>query len=542
MYNNSKRTILIPICAALCVLAGIGIGFLINKPTASKSGAGSIGDEITVSGDNKLQQTLSLISGLYVDPVDMDSLIEKAIPAVVGELDPHSVYIPASEMAEANEGIEGEFDGIGVVFNMGTDTIVVMNVIPMGPSDKVGIRSGDRIMKINDSIVAGQKIPQMQIVKRLRGKRGTTVNLSVKRQGADELIPFSVTRDIIPINSLDAAFMLPDGVGYVRLSSFAKTSYKEMNDALAKLRKQGMKKLIFDLRDNGGGLLDQAIYIANMFLPKGDMVVYTEDRFGNRLKEYSKSDGAYSDMPIVVMINENTASASEILAGALQDNDRGTVVGRRSFGKALVQRQIPYSDGSALRLTVARYYTPTGRSIQKPYNKGIDEYNMDIYNRYVHSEMFSADSIKLPDSLKFVTPKGKTVYGGGGIMPDVFVPLDTTSVTEYFRQVVAKNILYRFTMKYTDDHRARLSKVTSVDELNRLLDADTNLLNEFVTYAERNGVKPDWKDIRKSQKLIVAQLRAYIGRNSTLDYSGYFSNIYPVDETIMKSIEVLDKQ
>ncbi|MBR5454322.1 MAG: S41 family peptidase, partial [Rikenellaceae bacterium] len=492
-------------------------------------------------GADKLSQTIGLVSAMYVDPVSVDSLVELAIPVLMEELDPHSVYIPSHEMQQANENIEGEFEGIGVVFNMGTDTIVVMNVVPKGPSDKVGIQSGDRIITIEDSLVAGRKIPQDKIVKTLRGKRGTKVKLGILRRGADELIPFTVKRDKIPLNSVDAAFMLTDDVAFVRLSSFAKTSYEEMQKALAELKEQGMTKLIFDLRDNGGGLLDQAIYIAEMFLPNGKLVVYTEDRAGNRIEEHSRRDGKYSDLEIAILINESSASASEILAGAVQDNDRGTVIGRRSFGKALVQRQIPYPDGSALRLTIARYYTPTGRSIQKPYNKGEqEEYDMDIYNRFMHSELFNVDSIKLADSLKYYTPEGKVVYGGGGIMPDIFVPLDTTSVSPFYREVIAKNILYRYTMDYTDRNRAKLSKVKNVGELNRILDADLALVDGLMEYARKQGVGEGHTPEEKERRLLLAQIRAYIGRNSTFDYSGYYSNIYTIDSTMLKAVEVLE--
>jgi carboxyl-terminal processing protease len=364
--------------------------------------------------------------------------------------------------------------------------------------------------------------------------------LGIKRSGVDELVYFTVERDKIPVNSVEAAFMIADNIGFIRLSSFAMTSYTEMAKALYTLRQQGMTKLIFDLRDNGGGLLDQAIYIGEMFLPRNNLVVYTIDRDGNRLEEYSRTDGEYSDLDMVVLINENSASASEILAGAIQDNDRGTVVGRRSFGKALVQQQIPYADGSALRLTIARYYTPTGRSLQKPYDKGIEEYDMDLYNRYLHDEMFNVDSIKLIDSLKYYTPKGKVVYGGGGIMPDIFVPLDTTSVTPYFREVSAKNILYRYTMDYTDKHRKELSKIESVEELNRILDADKSLVDGLIRYAEAQGVKPNYAEIEESRKLMLAQIRAYIGRNVTYDYSGFYSNIYVIDSTMLKALEILE--
>ncbi len=545
MYKNSKKTVITPLLIAISLVAGVGLGYLLT-PTSSSSEeeqpqeeGNSIENSLVFTGD-KLSQTLQLISAMYVDPVSVDSLVELAIPQLMEELDPHSSYIPRHEMQEANEPIEGEFDGIGVVFNMSSDTIVVMNVVPKGPSDKMGIQSGDRIMTIDDSLVAGRKIPQDKIVKRLRGKRGTKVKLGIKRYGVDELISFTVKRDKIPLNSVEASFMMTDKIGFVRLSSFAKTSYTEMQKALGELREQGMTKLIFDLRDNGGGLLDQAIYIGEMFLPNGKLVVYTVDRAGNRIEEYSRKDGMYSDLEIVVLINENSASASEILAGAIQDNDQGTIIGRRSFGKALVQRHIPYPDGSALRLTIARYYTPTGRSIQKPYDKGSEEYAMDIYNRYMHDELFNVDSIKLVDSLKYYTPEGKVVYGGGGIMPDIFVPLDTTSVTPYFREVTAKNILYRYTMEYTDKHRKVLNAVNNdISKLNAMLDADKTLLDGLVRYAEAKGVKPNTEQIEESKELLMAQIRAYIGRNATLDYSGYYSNIYTIDPTMLKALEVL---
>ena len=545
MYKNSKKTVITPLLIAISLVAGVGLGYLLT-PTPSPSEEVQSAEEVSpiensliLNGD-KLSQTLQLISAMYVDPVSVDSLVELAIPQLMEELDPHSSYIPRHEMQEANEPIEGEFDGIGVVFNMSSDTIVVMNVVPKGPSDKMGIQSGDRIMTIDDSLVAGRKIPQDKIVKRLRGKRGTKVKLGIKRYGVDELISFTVKRDKIPLNSVEASFMMTDEIGFVRLSSFAKTSYAEMQKALGELRKQGMTKLIFDLRDNGGGLLDQAIYIGEMFLPNGKLVVYTVDRAGNRMEEYSRKDGNYSDLEIVVLINENSASASEILAGAIQDNDQGTIIGRRSFGKALVQRHIPYPDGSALRLTIARYYTPTGRSIQKPYDKGSEEYAMDIYNRYMHDELFNVDSIKLADSLKYYTPEGKVVYGGGGIMPDIFVPLDTTSVTPYFREVTAKNILYRYTMEYTDKHRKALTAVNNdIRKLNAMLDADQTLLDGLVHYAESKGVKANAEQIEESKELLMAQIRAYIGRNATLDYSGYYSNIYTIDPTMLKALEVL---
>lgn len=492
---------------------------------------------------NKLSYTLSLIDTQYVDSLSLDSIVEHMMPVVMEELDPHSVYIPASEMQQVNEPLEGEFDGIGVVFNMATDTVIVLNVIPSGPSDKAGVRAGDRIIRINDSVVAGREIPQNEIVHRLRGRRGTDVKLSLERQGIADLVDVTVVRDAIPLKSIEASFMIADHIGYIKLSQFARTSYSELMSAIASLRGEGMTKLIFDLRGNSGGYLDQAILIANEFLPEGDLIVYTEDRHRNRVEEFSDGNGTLTDIGLAVLIDEASASSSEILAGALQDNDRGTIIGRRSFGKGLVQRQVPFADGSALRITVARYFTPTGRSIQKPYILGDEEsYRSDMFNRYLNNEFFSADSIHFADSLRYVTPKGKTVYGGGGIMPDLFVPLDTTDVTKYFVEVSGRNILYRYTIEYADRHRAELDKIETLGQLRAFLDADRNLLDDFVAYAARHGVKPVPREIAVSRQLIEAQLRAYISRNTKLESNGFYDNIYKIDNAVLRSLEVLNAE
>lgn len=541
MYKNSKRTILFPLILAVGVVLGLAFGRYTGRNSTVLQLRGLL--QRAQMPDNKLTQTLSFIENLYVDSISMDSLAEHVIPLLVKELDPHSVYVPADEMAELNEPLEGEFDGIGVVFNMATDTVIVLNVIPHGPSDKAGIKAGDRIIEIDDSLVAGQKIPQNRIVKRLRGRRGTKVRLGLARQHIDGLVDVEVTRDVIPIKSIEAAFRIADGIGYIKLGQFARTSTAELIRAIAALRAEGVTKLIFDLRGNAGGYLDQAISIANEFLHEGQLIVYTEDRARKQLREYADGTGSAQDMELAVLVDEGSASSSEILAGALQDNDRGTIVGRRSFGKGLVQRQIPYSDGSALRLTIARYYTPTGRSIQKPYTIGDEEnYAADMLHRYENNEFFSADSIRFADSLKRVTPGGKVVYGGGGIMPDVFVPADTTDVTRYFIEVVGRNILYRYTIEYADRHREALNAVQTLDELDRLLDSDTTLVEDFVRYAARQGVAPRWREIARSRKLIEAQLRAYIGRNTALEDNGFYANIYPVDDVIVRAMEVLKAQ
>ena len=538
MYRNSKQAILFPLLLAAGVAAGLLLGHYLGRNTTASQLKGVL-DRMTLP-TNKLSYTLSLIENEYVDSVSMDSLSEHVIPLLVRELDPHSVYIPASEMAELNEPLEGEFDGIGVVFNMATDTVIVLNVIPQGPSDKAGVKAGDRIIEIDDSLVAGRQIPQNRIVRLLRGPRDSKVRLGIERQGISGLVDFEVVRGVIPIKSVESAFRIVDSIGYIKLGQFARTTHEEIRQALARLRAEGVTKLIFDLRGNSGGFLDQAIGVANEFLHDGQLIVYTEDRQHRQLREYADGTGSAREMEVAVLIDEASASSSEILAGALQDNDRGTIVGRRSFGKGLVQRQIPYSDGSALRLTTARYYTPTGRSIQKPYTIGDDEsYEEELINRYRNNEFFSADSIHFADSLKRVTPGGKVVYGGGGIMPDVFVPADTTDVTPYFIEVVGRNILYRYTIEYADRHREALNAVQTLDELEALLDSDRTLVDDFIRYAARKGVAPRYGDIARSRKLIEAQLRAYIGRNTALEDNGFYANIYPVDNVIMRAIGIL---
>ncbi|WP_418451343.1 S41 family peptidase [Alistipes sp.] len=540
MYRNSRRTILFPLLLAAGVVAGLLLGQFLGR-NSLESRMRNVLQGLSLP-TNKLTYTMALIEREWVDSIPMDTLAERVIPLLVSELDPHSAYIPASEMQRVNEPLEGEFDGIGVVFNMATDTVIVLNVIPSGPSDRAGVRAGDRILRINDSLVAGQRIPQERIVRRLRGPRGSKVRLSLGRQGIGEPVEVEVVRDVIPLRSVESAFIIRDDIGFVKLSQFAQTTHRELTDALDTLRRQGMNKLILDLRGNSGGYLDQAIRLANEFLPEGDLIVYTEDRNHEQVREYADGTGRWQELPLAVLIDEQSASASEILAGALQDNDRGTIVGRRSFGKGLVQRQIGYPDGSALRLTTAHYFTPTGRSIQKPYTVGDNaSYEDELWNRYEHNEFFTADSIRFADSLRRLTPGGKVVYGGGGIMPDRFIPADTSDVTRYFIEVSGRNILYRYTIEYGDRHREALNAVRSVAELRELLDRDTGLVDDFVRYAARHGVKPDYRQIARSRRLMEAQLRAYIGRNTPLEDNGFYANIYPVDAVITASIELLDE-
>ena len=500
--------------------------------------------ESYVSGNDKLMQTISHVRNHYVDPISLDTIYEKAIPALLSELDPHSEYIPAKLFDRVNENLEGEFDGIGIVFNAMTDTITVLSVIPQGPSDKAGVRAGDRIVRIDGRNVAGQKLSQDSMMRLMRGKRGTHVKLSIERMGHGRAVEVDVTRAAIELHSIETAFIIDkrSGIGYVRLSQFARTTYKELRESLAKLREEGMSSLILDLRGNSGGFLDQAILLANEFLDDEKLIVYTVDRSGKKQLQCSNGKGGSKELPLAILVDETSASSSEILAGAIQDNDRGLIIGRRTFGKGLVQTQIPFSDGSAIRLTIARYFTPTGRSIQKPYTSGDEmSYHLDIVNRYNHHELFSADSIRFDDSMKFTTPKGRTVYGGGGIMPDIFIPLDTLGQSKYYKEVWNDNTLYRYTIEFTDRHRAAMERIASLEELDSFL-ADKNLVEDFVAYAERHGIKRDSEGLATSRHIIEAQLRAYIGRNTMDNESGFYYNIYPIDNTLRRAVEELRKK
>ena len=534
----------IPTIAACALALGVWMGYTIFRgsqrlaPSAAKQTTSATAPSRAAS---KLDLTLGLVERIYVEPINKDSIVEALMPRLMEQLDPHSTYISAKDMQAVNEPLEGEFDGIGVVFNMATDTVVVLNIIAGGPSYKAGVLPGDRIVTIDGDTVAGHKIEQNKVVERLRGKRGSKVTIGIERQNVEGLVDVTITRDKIPMKSIDAAFMIRPTVGYVRLTSFARTTHTEFVEAIDRLKGEGMQSLIFDLRGNSGGYLDQAILMTNEFLPEGRLMVYTEDRLGVQQKEFSTGGGRLTELPLVVLIDEYSASSSEIVAGALQDNDRGTIVGRRSFGKGLVQSQIPFNDGSAIRLTVAKYYTPTGRSIQKPFVRGAEGYNEDIWNRYESGQFFSADSIHFADSLKFTTPKGKTVYGGGGIMPDVFVPLDTLDMTPYYYAVTGFNILYRYTLDYADKHRKAINSIRTVEQLEAFLNDDKALLEDFVRYASEKGIKPNRAEIAKSRVLIESLLRAYIARNTELQDNGYFSQIWPADPTLLKAFELLQE-
>ncbi|MFI3248320.1 MAG: S41 family peptidase [Rikenellaceae bacterium] len=491
---------------------------------------------------DKLTEILSLIDEVYVDSIAIDTLSESMIPKLMKRLDPHSSYIPAKDFKRVNESLDGEFDGIGIVFNMATDTVIVLNVINNGPSAKAGLMARDRIVMINDSLVAGQKLDQDYIVSRLRGKRGTKVKLGIERSGVEGLLDVVVKRGKIPIHSIGASFIIANGVGYINMSQFARTTYREFIDASNKLMHQGMSSLIIDLRGNSGGFMDQAIAIATEFLPKGALIVYTEDRDGKREMEFSDREGQMQGLDLIILIDESSASSSEIVAGALQDNDRGTIIGRRSFGKGLVQRQIPFPDGSAIRLTSARYFTPTGRSIQKPYKMGEgDNYENEILARIEHEELYTVDSIAFADSLKFITPGGKTVYGGGGIMPDIFVPVSREKLPLFFIRVASNNILYKYTIEYSDRHRDELAAIESFEQMDAHFASDKSLVDDFLAYAKRNEYEAKESEIQEARIYIERQLKAFIARNTSLEDNGYYNYIYPMDDTLMRALDELAK-
>jgi len=489
---------------------------------------------------NKINSVLSYIENEYVDTVDVDELTESAIPAIIEELDPHSFYIPATQLSNVNEPLVGNFSGIGIQFNMTDDTVAVILTIPNGPSELVGLQPGDRIIEVDGENIAGVKMPSDSVVRRLKGPKGTSVNIKVIRKGEKEPLAFEIIRDEIPLYSVDVAYMMDKVTGYLKINTFSQTTYHEFMQGINKLHAKGMKKLIIDLRGNSGGVMEAAIRITDEFLPENKLIVYTEGRAKPRNNTYSTSRGSCINDELVILIDEFSASASEILAGAIQDNDRGTIIGRRSFGKGLVQEQLEFKDGSALRLTIARYYTPTGRSIQKPYKENREDYYHDIYNRFENGEALNADSIHFADSLKFTTPKGKVVYGGGGIMPDVFIPIDTSGISPYFNQLRNRGLIYRFAFNYTDQHREKLQSFESTGELMKWLKT-TNYFNEFISFAKEKGVKPNYKDIQFSKQIIDTQVKAYIARN-VFDNDGFYPIIKDIDNTLLKAEKVINDE
>ena len=480
----------------------------------------------------KLNLILDQLDRNYVDTINVNDVTDAAITAALAELDPHSVYMPPVELTEAETDLAGNFDGIGIQFNVPNDTAIVLEVIPGGPSEKVGLQKGDRILKVGEKDIAGVRFPQDSMVRRMKGPAGTKVTVTVGR--GNERIPFEITRGKIPVHCVDAAFMINDTTGYIKLSKFSRTTFTEVTEASAKLVGEGMTRLIFDLRDNTGGYLDQALLLSDMFLRKGDEIVYMQGL--HRKKDNYKADGKglLQDIGLTVLINESTASSSEIFAGAIQDNDRGVIIGRRSFGKGLVQEPIYFSDGSGVRLTVARFYTPSGRCIQKPYS---EDYQYDIYKRYADGEMYDADSIKVDSTAAYKTVAGRTVYGGGGIIPDIFVPVDTTRATKFFIACNKKATQMRFASAMFDRYKGSLTEIGDYDELNRFLDR-MNLPAAFREYASsKDGISCTQKEWDETSDYLLPQLRALVGRYSRLGENAFYKMYLNVDVTLKKAIE-----
>lgn len=532
MGKNKRLAIWMPVLIAVCIALGIFIGnhfWFLNQ-----------GRNLNMFGStNKISAVLGIIKEQYVDTVNMQDLVEGAIPKIFSELDPHSVYIPAKDVAKRTEDLEGSFSGIGVSFNMQTDTILVIEVVPGGPSEKAGIKPFDRIVTINDTVYAGTKTDDEKIMKLLRGMKNSTVELGIKRDNNPELLHVQVTRGDVPVNTVDVAYKIKEGIGMIKVSKFGRTTYNEFITAIAKLKQEGCQAFIIDLRGNTGGYMDAAINMINEFMPEGRQIVYAEGKAFPRQDFYANGTGTCKESPMVVLTDEGSASASEIFSGAIQDNDRGLIIGRRTFGKGLVQSPIQLNDGSELLLTVARYYTPSGRCIQKQYELGkTDDYDQDIYNRYLHGEFDTADSIKLDDSLKYQTVGGRTVYGGGGIMPDIFIPRDTSGVTSYFSKVINLGILYRYALEYSDWHKHEFAQYKNYEELWDFLKSQP-LVNDFANYAAKKGIKKRPYLIAISRELIANQLQAYIIRNFFKD-DGFYPVFLKDDPTLLKAIEVIE--
>ena len=532
--NTKKSYHFIPLLVAVSVVLGILIGTFYAK----HYGGNKLG--IVNGSTNKLNALLQVIDDQYVDTVNMYDLVENAMPQILAELDPHSVYIPAKDLEEVNSELEGSFTGIGVQFTIQEDTIHVNSVIAGGPAEKVGIMAGDRIVAVGDSTVAGKGLTNEQVMRNLKGPKGSKVKLGIKRATEKKLLDFVVTRDDIPQNTINAAYMLNEDYGYIEISKFGRTTHVELLNAIAKLNHQGCKGLVIDLRENTGGYLEAAVNMLNEFLPTGKLIVYAEGRCYPRTEQYANGAGSCQTTPLVVLVDEGSASASEIFAGAIQDNDRGTIIGRRSFGKGLVQQPIEFNDGSAIRLTIARYYTPSGRCIQRPYENGkASQYEMDWLNRYEHGEYFNEDSIKLDKSLRYSTSLGRPVYGGGGIMPDIFVPQDTVGFTSYLIEVNSKGLIQQYCFRYSDTNRAVLSKITNEADMADYLHRE-GIVEQFIRFAETKGVKRRNLLINKSRKL----LEQYLCNNIIYNILGMEAHIRYLnkgDETVQKALEVLEK-
>ena len=527
--KSTRQPIWLPLAIALAVVVGIFIGsrFTANKPVAEN--------------DRKLNAILNLIAQDYVDTTNLKDLIELSIPEILSNLDPHTSYFSAEDLKAATDDLNGSFSGIGISFVLVNDTIGVVEVIPGGPSEKVGLMAGDKIIMIDDSVVTGSKITNGEVMKRLRGDKGSKVKLGIKRQSSKEMLTFTVTRGDIPVNTVDAFYMLDKNTGYIKINQFGRHTYDEFITAMASLDEEGAKRYMIDLRGNGGGFMEMAVLMANEFLPEGQLIVFTKGRYKRDDSEvWSDGNGSFQDAEVAVLIDEFSASASEIFAGAMQDNDRGLIVGCRSFGKGLVQKEFILPDSSAIRLTTARYYTPSGRCIQKDYKDGMLDYEKELVLRYTHGELYSRDSIKIDKSQVFTTLNGRTVYGGGGIVPDIFVARDTTGISNYYVEVANAGLLQRFAFDYCNNNRSALNKMEDYMQFLRQAPSDEVLIKDFADYAAANGIVPRWYYINQSQNTIVTNLKALIARD-------IFGNqaFYPIlnrnDNTVQAALKALNK-
>ena len=540
MENNNKNSNpFLPLFFALVLIIGIFVGIRLNRNSQQNQLLQLFSNE--KNNTNKLDELLDYVLREYVDTLNRDSLTDVTIETLLGNLDPHSAYIPASDLQATNEPLNGNFEGIGIEFNLLRDTIYVVTAIPGGPSEKAGIKSGDKIIFVDGKNVAGVKITNEMVFKNLKGKGGTVVKIGVLRYGTSTIEYFKIIRGKIPIYSVDAAYMMDSITGFIKISRFASTTYQEFDNALSKLEKQGMKQLVLDLRGNPGGFLDAAIDISDEFLTKGKMIVYTQGKNKPRQNSIASEKGRFEKQKLAILIDENSASASEIVAGAVQDNDRGVIIGRRSFGKGLVQEQTEFKDGSAIRLTIARYFTPSGRCIQKPYENGrIEDYYQDEMERYDNGELVNADSVKLNKKLKYTTPAGKVVYGGGGIMPDYFIPIDTTKVSRYISELLYKNLINDFALEYVNQNRAQL-KYTSAKEFNQQFKVNTPLISELKSYANKNNIKSSASDLGKGLDLLSTHLKAYIAKD-IFNQEAWFFVKNANDDACKKALLMLSKQ
>lgn len=532
-----KQNIFLPIILSLVLISGIWLGYFLSLKIGSSNGKNQ---SQQTSTNEKINSLLEFIDYQYVDTINKPDLVEKTVTAMLQSLDPHSSYIPAAEFDMSNETLEGNFDGIGVEFNIIRDTIRVINPIEGGPSEKVGIRSGDKLIKVGAENLTGNKITNKKVFETLRGKSGTTVNVTILRNGVKNPMPFKIIRAAIPLYSLDAAYMASGDIGYIKINKFAATTYNEYLKAFNDLNKQGMKKLILDLRGNPGGYLNAAVDISDEFLTNGLQIVYTQGKANPKKTYRATQRGSFEKNNLVILIDEGSASASEIVAGAIQDNDRGLIIGRRSFGKGLVQDQMQLPDGSAIRLTVARYYTPTGRCIQKPYSDDKTDYYNEEFDRYQHGELLNADSIKLDKSKQYKTPEGKIVYGGGGIMPDVFVPIDTTKSNPFLNKVFYAGLINTFAFEYADKNRSELKKYTNSKTFINQFKITTAIFDEFYEYCKKQSMELGSLNKQQSNVALEPYLKALIGKNA-FDKDAYYPIINKNDKCIIKAIEELLK-